>query len=315
MGALPAGGAMVGDRGHRGRGRRVDRGQRGRALDRRDQRPDLDRHLRHRGGGRGDPQPTGRSKGTKDQAPRRLPRLPLAADGADARASSPRSPQSLDLQRAQDPDRLQPHRRAAQRRAGNRPRLLGRPRARAGALRRRGRDPRRARAPAPTWSSAPTRCSARWRASACGEDAEAAFVPTLREGRPEAEAIATALADAHAAGAKLDWDAFFKGTGAKRVAAAHLPLPARALLARRPPPARATLSAAGQSAAEHPLLGAAIEDPERRGPHPHRPPLPRHPPLAGRPRRRRHRPPARHRLRRAGAAGRRAGRRRERSRS
>ena len=50
-----------------------------------------------------------------------------------------------------------------------------------------------------------------------GEDAQAAFVPTLREGRPEAEAISTAIAGAHAAGAKLDWGAFFAGTGAKRV--------------------------------------------------------------------------------------------------
>src|SRR5260221_10391876 len=50
------------------------------------------------------------------------------------------------------------------------------------------------------------------------EESQAAFVPTLREGRPEAEAISIAIAHAHTAGAKLDWGAFFKGTGANRVA-------------------------------------------------------------------------------------------------
>ena len=49
------------------------------------------------------------------------------------------------------------------------------------------------------------------------EQDRAAFVPTLREGRAEAEAVVTAIGNAFAAGAKLDWGAFFKGTGAKRV--------------------------------------------------------------------------------------------------
>ena len=49
------------------------------------------------------------------------------------------------------------------------------------------------------------------------EQDRAAFIPTLREGRTEAEAITTAIATAHVSGAKLDWGAFFKGTGAKRV--------------------------------------------------------------------------------------------------
>ena len=41
-------------------------------------------------------------------------------------------------------------------------------------------------------------------------------------------------------GAKLDWDAFFKGTRRQARPPAHLPLPARALLARLPKPARRT---------------------------------------------------------------------------
>src|SRR5258707_13335519 len=47
------------------------------------------------------------------------------------------------------------------------------------------------------------------------EESQAAFVPTLREGRPEADAISTTIAHAHTAGARRDWRAFFKGTGAK----------------------------------------------------------------------------------------------------
>ncbi|HEX3324216.1 MAG TPA: type I polyketide synthase, partial [Solirubrobacterales bacterium] len=49
-----------------------------------------------------------------------------------------------------------------------------------------------------------------------GEDTDAAFVPTLREGREESAAISTAIGGAFVAGATVDWEAFFKGTGAKR---------------------------------------------------------------------------------------------------
>src|SRR5258707_6381011 len=50
------------------------------------------------------------------------------------------------------------------------------------------------------------------------DDDGAAFVPTLREGRAEGDVIGAAIAQAHASGAKLNWGAFFAGTGAKRVA-------------------------------------------------------------------------------------------------
>ena len=60
------------------------------------------------------------------------------------------------------------------------------------------------------------------------EDDAAAFVPTLREGRAEAAALTTATAHAHAAGAKLDWAAFFAGSGATRV-----PLPTYPFQRRR----------------------------------------------------------------------------------
>ena len=55
-----------------------------------------------------------------------------------------------------------------------------------------------------------------------------AFVPTLREGRPEAAATTTAVAHAHAAGARVDWEAFFSGAGARRV-----PLPTYPFQRRR----------------------------------------------------------------------------------
>ena len=56
------------------------------------------------------------------------------------------------------------------------------------------------------------------RRAALGEEAEAAFVPTLREGRAEAGAIIDGDRRAPTPpGAKVDWGAFFAGTGAKRV--------------------------------------------------------------------------------------------------
>ncbi len=54
-------------------------------------------------------------------------------------------------------------------------------------------------------------------AATLGEEAKAALIPTLREGREEPKAIALSLAAAHTAGAKLDWGTYFKGTGASAV--------------------------------------------------------------------------------------------------
>ena len=90
------------------------------------------------------------------------------------------------------------------------------------------------------------------------EQDKAAFIPTLREGRAEAGAITTAIASAHVSGAKLDWGAFFAGTGAKRV-----PLPTYPFQRSRywlsAQAGVGDLTAAGQTAAGHPLLGAALE--------------------------------------------------------
>ena len=161
--------------------------------------------------------PTAKSR-AKSQTPRRLPRLPLTPDGADARGVR-RGRQAPHLPRAQDPDRLQPHAASCSAaRAGDRPHLLGPPRQRAGALHRRAQRPDRAGRRAPSWSSAQTRCSARWRAETSGREEQTppASPPCARE-RARPGASPTALAKAHAAGARLDWAAHFKGTGAKRV--------------------------------------------------------------------------------------------------
>ena len=98
-----------------------------------------------------------------------------------------------------------------------------------------------------------------------GEGSRAAFVPTLREGRSERGAIEIALARAQVAGPGPDWRTFFEGSGAKRV-----PLPTYPFRRKRywleAGRGAADASAVGLTDAEHPLLGAAIEDPAGEGP-------------------------------------------------
>ncbi|HEX6687243.1 MAG TPA: acyltransferase domain-containing protein, partial [Solirubrobacterales bacterium] len=88
---------------------------------------------------------------------------------------------------------------------------------------------------------------------------KAAFVPTLREGRSEAGAMTTAIAAAHVAGAKLDWGTFFKGVGAKRVPLPTYPFQRRRYWLSSMQIGTGDLTAAGQAAAGHPLLGAAVK--------------------------------------------------------
>ncbi len=83
-------------------------------------------------------------------------------------------------------------------------------------------------------------------------------IPTLREGKDEAEALSSALARAHVAGAKVDWSTYFAGTAAKRV-----PLPTYPFQRKRywleGSANGGDPTAIGQIDAEHPLLGAAVE--------------------------------------------------------
>ncbi|GAA1285466.1 SDR family NAD(P)-dependent oxidoreductase [Streptomyces javensis] len=86
----------------------------------------------------------------------------------------------------------------------------------------------------------------------------AVFVPVLRGDRPEATALAGALARAHVHGVAVDWAAVFEGSGARRV---ELPTYAfqRELYWPEPPgPWTGDVTAAGLGSADHPLLGAAV---------------------------------------------------------
>nr|WP_237287673.1 type I polyketide synthase [Streptomyces autolyticus] len=86
----------------------------------------------------------------------------------------------------------------------------------------------------------------------------AVFVPVLRGDRPEATALAGALARAHVHGVAVDWAAVFEGSGAHRV---ELPTYAfqRELFWPEPPgPWTGDVTAAGLGSADHPLLGAAV---------------------------------------------------------
>ncbi len=82
-------------------------------------------------------------------------------------------------------------------------------------------------------------------------------VPAQRKGRDEVEAITTALASLHVRGTKIDWQAYFAGTGARRTRPADLCLPDQ----RYWPKGGGGFDdprAAGLGAAHHPLLTATV---------------------------------------------------------
>ncbi len=97
-----------------------------------------------------------------------------------------------------------------------------------------------------------------------GDEQGSPCVSALRQGRAEPESLIGALATISAAGAEVDWAAFFAGSGASAV-----PLPTYPFQRKRywlsPASGSSDPTAMGQTAVEHPFLAAAIEDPEGEG--------------------------------------------------
>ncbi len=89
---------------------------------------------------------------------------------------------------------------------------------------------------------------------------EASVLGTLRREEQTERRFALSLAGAHAAGAKLEWDSFFKDSGARAV-----PLPTYPFQRKRywlsGSSAAGDPAAMGLAPADHPLLSAAIESP------------------------------------------------------
>ncbi|WP_406116288.1 type I polyketide synthase [Kitasatospora purpeofusca] len=93
---------------------------------------------------------------------------------------------------------------------------------------------------------------------------ETLLLDTLRRGAGGLRRLQLALAEAHVRGLRIDWERLFAGTGAQRV-----DLPTYAFQRRRywldALPVDRDRAAIGQSAADHPLLGAAVELPDDAG--------------------------------------------------
>ncbi|WP_413101306.1 type I polyketide synthase [Streptomyces sp. Inha503] len=105
-------------------------------------------------------------------------------------------------------------------------------------------------------------------AQECVTDADAntaAFAAALRKDRPEAEALTAAIARAHVRGVVVDWRALFAGTGAQRTELPTYPFQRERYWLEAPAGTIGDMASAGLGAADHPLLGAAVELPDSEG--------------------------------------------------
>ncbi|MGH3593331.1 MAG: acyltransferase domain-containing protein, partial [Pseudonocardiaceae bacterium] len=89
------------------------------------------------------------------------------------------------------------------------------------------------------------------------DPSRAAVIGTLRREEGGAERFCLSLAQAHANGAKIQWPAFFKGTGAKKTKLPTYPFQRKRYWLSATSGATDARSI-GQSDADHPLLGAAL---------------------------------------------------------
>ncbi|MFF1352328.1 type I polyketide synthase, partial [Streptomyces sp. NPDC058322] len=87
---------------------------------------------------------------------------------------------------------------------------------------------------------------------------EPTFVPALRKNRNEPESLLTALADLHVRGKAVDWPSYFTGTGARRVDLPTYAFQHEQFWLVSSPVGLSDARALGQSAGEHPLLGAKV---------------------------------------------------------
>ncbi len=90
---------------------------------------------------------------------------------------------------------------------------------------------------------------------------DVAILSTLRRGEGGPDRFALSLAEAHVAGAEVDWSAYFSGNETKPVSLPTYPFQ-RKRYWLDPVPMAGNVSAAGLADPEHPLLGAAIDSPE-----------------------------------------------------
>src|SRR5262249_34468167 len=93
---------------------------------------------------------------------------------------------------------------------------------------------------------------------ALSDPGEAAVLSTLRREEGGPQRFALSLAEAHTAGATLDWEALFRATGAKRVPLPTYPFQRERFWIEASLGEASDPTAIGQGATEHPLLVSKV---------------------------------------------------------